>query len=142
MKKSLLGVCVCALLLAGCSKPVSYLPAEGEEPADIADDQQAAYPDPAPAAAPAPAYQAQVPAGDAVSQDLSSIQLVLENQDYNTAVNQLGAMGAMQGQMTDAQKQAYQQQLWQAQEYLREQAKRDAGAQQAYDRLGRQAMGR
>jgi hypothetical protein len=129
-----------ALLLGGCSKPVSYLPAEGEEPADAAADQQAAYPAPAPAPAPVP--QAQVPAGDAVSQDLNSIQLVLENQDYNTAVNQLGAMSAMQGQMTDAQRQAYQQQLWQAQEYLREQAKRDANAQQAYERLGKQMMGR
>ena len=134
MKKSLAGLCVAAFVLAGCSKEPSYDSYIDAEPAD-ADDQQAAYPAPPPP----PVHQ---PMGDAVLRDLDSIPLTLENQDYNTAVGQLGAMGQVQGQMTDAQRQAYQQQLWQAQEYLREQAKRDPAAQEAYDRLGRQAMGR
>ncbi len=135
MKNPLLGLCVTALLLAGCSKPVSYEPQPEAEPAD-AQDQQAAYPEPAP---PPPV---QMPAGDAVLQDLDSIPLTLENQDYNTAVNQLGAMGHVQGQMTEAQRQAYQQQLFQTQQYLLEQSKQNAAAKEAYDRLGKQMMGR
>jgi hypothetical protein len=134
MKTLLAGLGVVVLMLAGCSKAPSYDSYIDAEPAD-ADDQQAAYPAPPPP----PVHQ---PLGDAILRDLDSIPLTLENQDYNTAINQLGAMGQVQGQMTDAQRKAYQQQLWQAQEYLREQAKRDASAQEAYERLGRQMMGR
>jgi PBP1b-binding outer membrane lipoprotein LpoB len=135
MKNPFPGLCVTALLLAGCSDPISYAPQPEAEPAE-AQDQQAANP------APAPPPPVQMPAGDAVSQDLDSIPLTLQNQDYNTAVNQLGAMGHVQGQMTEAQRRAYQQQLFETQQYLLEQSKQNAAAKEAYDRLGKQMMGR
>ena len=125
------------LVLAGCSKDEPPVAPEADLSAEGA-DMQAAVPDQA-APPPAPAPN---PSADPIQQDLNNIPLTLQNQDYATAVDQLGAMGSFQGQMTEAQKQAYQQQLFNTQQYLIEQAKRDAAAQQALDRLGRQVMGR
>jgi len=128
---------VTMLALAGCSKQEPPAEPEADLSAESADMQAAA---PEPVAAPQPPPPG-IP-GDAIQQDLNSIPLTLQNQDYVTAVDQLGTMGTLQGQMNEAQRQAYQQQLFQTQQYLIEQAKRDAAAQQALDRLGRQVMGR
>lgn len=124
---------VVALALTGCSKDESsdlILPPE-DEPLE----EQAAAAQPAPQAAPVPA-----PASDVVMQDLNAIPANLDSGNYDAAVTSLSAMRHVE--MDAAQKQAYRQSMFDTQQYLLQQAQSDPKAQEAYNRLGRQVMGR
>ena len=131
--KTLVAVSIMALALVGCSKeePPPAPPPVDTEPAE----EQAAAPAPAPvAAAPQPGLN------DVVLQDLNNIQVSLESENYDAAVSSLSAIN--QVQMTPQQAAAYRAQLQATQDYLIQRMQSDQRAREAYNRLGRQTMGR
>jgi hypothetical protein len=72
--------------------------------------------------------------------DLQAVPTALQGQDYDGAVDSLATIGL--APKTAAQQEAYLQQLYQTQEYLRQRAEEDARARAAYQRLGRTMTGR
>lgn len=133
--RTLLLLFTAAFVLVGCSKDEAPPPATPEPESDEA----AAEAEPV-AAAPAPAAPAPAVGGDLVSQDLNALASTLEGGDYDSAVTTLSAMG--QANLSPAQQQAYQQQLFNTQQYLLQRAQSDPAARDAYQRLGRQVTGR
>jgi hypothetical protein len=125
--------------LVGCSKKQTTQPVEQAAATNTTDqaEQPAEQPEEQPAemVAEQPAEQP-----DGQPADLSGVQQNLQSQDYNAAVDALGA--ANMAQMTPEQKKAYQDQLYRSLDFLRQQAEKDARAQEAYQRLGRKMMGR
>jgi hypothetical protein len=143
-------VSILALGVAGCSKkdeagtevtqevpaPAPETPAEA--PAENADAAAAAAPAPAPDAS---ATEAAVVLDNAqMSEDLNAIPGALDQANYDTAVENLAALGA--APKSDVQDQAYREQLQRTIEYLRQKAETDAAARAAYQKLGRATMGR
>jgi hypothetical protein len=120
---------VVGLAVVGCSKEddEAFLPPPDETLVEGAEGGEQA-PD-----------QAQVPAAQ-LQEDLHGVSASLEAQDYEGALTTLGAMEHVP--MTPAQQQAYQLQLFQTMEYLRQKAQTDEDARKAYQRLSHQMMGR
>jgi hypothetical protein len=131
--KALVTLCFLALLVVGCSKEEPPPPPAAE--AELGEEEVAAEPTPAPvAAAPQPALN------DVVLQDLNQIQVSLESENYDAAVSSLSAIN--QVNMTPQQAAAYRAQLQATQDYLIQRMQSDQAARDAYNRLGRQTMGR
>ena len=133
--KALVTLFIMALVLVGCSKeePAPASPPVETDPAEA----QAAAPAPAPApvaAAPQPGLN------DVVLQDLNNIQVSLESDNYDSAVSSLSAIRHVN--MTPQQEAAYRQQLHLTQQYLLQRMQQDQAARDAYNRLGKQTMGR
>ncbi|MGA1238491.1 MAG: hypothetical protein ACO34E_16705 [Limisphaerales bacterium] len=134
MKKLLLAALL-ACSFVGCSQEEA--PPPPPPPVDDAQEDASAAPAPAPvAAAPQP-----MGGGDIVLQDLNNIQLELQNDNYDTAVSSLSAIGNIPN-MTPEQARAYRAQLQATQDYLMQRMQADQAARDAYSRLGRQSMGR
>ena len=136
---------VVALGVVGCSKSEetgseltqdTAAPAAAEAPAEGGGDAAAA----APAPAPEPAAPEMVVDNAQMNQDLTAIPGALQQANYDTAVENLAALGM--APKTDAQELAYRQQLQNTIEYLRQKAETDAAAAAAYQKLGRATMGR
>ena len=132
--KTFVALCILALAIMGCSKEE---PAPTPPPVDE-EQGQAAAPTPAPAA-PAPAAP-QPALNDVVLQDLNSIDVSLESENYDAAVSSLSAIRHVQ--MTPEQQRLYRQQLHMTQQYLLQRMQNDQAARDAYNRLGAQTMGR
>lgn len=126
------------IALAGCSKKAPA--ADAADASGATNEQAAAEPgaEGAPAE-PAPAEPSTVDNAQ-IAQDLNAVPDTLQKQDYDNAVDTLTA--ANMTAQTDAQKQAYQDQLYRALDYLRQKAESDARAKEAYERLGKRMMGR
>jgi hypothetical protein len=77
---------------------------------------------------------------DVVLQDLNNIQVSLESDNYDSAVSSLSAIRHVN--MTPEQERAYRQQLQLTQQYLLQRMQNDQAARDAYNRLGKQTMGR
>ena len=130
--KTFVAFCILTLAMVGCSKEE---PAPPPPPVDTPPEQAAA---PAPAA-PAPAAP-QPALNDVVLQDLNSIEVSLESENYDAAVSSLSAIRHVQ--MTPEQQRLYRQQLHMTQQYLLQRMQNDQAARDAYNRLGAQTMGR
>lgn len=136
---------LCAALVAlavGCSKQQDPAVPQVEVTNSAPAEEQAAVDpaaNPAPEAAPAPMPEV-LPDNAQIAQDLGSVGTSLQSQEYDAAVDNLAVI--RQVPMNDAQRQAYQDQLYQTMEYLRQRAENDARARAAYQRLGRSVTGR
>jgi Skp family chaperone for outer membrane proteins len=128
-----------SLGLAACSKKEVAVDASDPAAGTNADQVTAETPpaEPAPAEAP-PAQDVQVV--EVIAQDLNAVPETLEKQNYDGAVDALTAAKLTAG--TPEQVKAYREQLYRAIEYLQKKAETDAKAQEAYQRLGKQMMGR
>jgi len=130
--KAIAALSIMALVLVGCSKEE---PPPAPPPVADPAEEQAAAPAPAPvAAAPQPGLN------DVVLQDLNNIQVSLEGDNYDSAVSSLSAINYVD--MTPQQQAAYRQQLHLTQQYLLQRMQSDQAARDAYNRLGKQTMGR
>jgi hypothetical protein len=135
---------VLALGLVGCSKKEAPAADVAQDPAAATAETPAEAPAEAPTEAAAPAPEANTTEaaveGGQLSQDLNAVPGSLEQANYDTAIENLAAVGY--APKTEAQEQAYQDQLRRTMEYLRQKAETDAAARAAYQKLGRATMGR
>ena len=119
-------------VLVGCSKKAP------EAPAPVAEQPAAPVNNPAAQSTPSLQNVQQVKASwDAVSQNIAK-------QNYDNAIRMWAELdrAQRQAQMSEAVRQAYEQQFYQTREALRQKAETDAKAREAYQALGRAITGR
>jgi hypothetical protein len=128
------GVLGAGLVLVGCSK-------KQETPPTPAVEQS-------PAPAEAPKAEAASPAAVANVQQVTAqwdaVSQQIANQEYENAVRAWAQLdkAQKQAQMDEAARKEYQRRLYFAQEALRQKAQTDPKAREAYQAMGRAAMGR
>lgn len=131
------------MALVGCSKKEeAAVPAEGDA-AETNAVEQAEQPTEEPTesvAEMAPETPPEEMEGAPVSADVSSVPQSLQAADYDAAADTLATAG--KAQMTPEQQAAYNRQLYNTLDALRQKAESDARAQQAYERMGKKLMGR
>lgn len=147
----LIGVACLALAVAGCKKEQAVNapdaaaqasdPAADEAAAQAARDAQAQA-----AAEQARIAQQQQEAANAAQAaqeiPLSDVSQAVSRGQYDGAVSTLSQLSGMQSSMSDEDKARYQQALRATTEALMQAKERDAAAKAAYQRLGRQVLGR
>jgi len=135
---------VLAGAVAGCAVSVGCSKKEAEAPAPAVVEQAAAPTNsPAPQEA-TPPVQAQVANVQQVNANWDAVSKDIAAQNYDNAVRAWVAMdlAQRQTQMNEAARKEYARRAYQMQEALREKARTDAKAREAYQALGRVMMGR